>query len=108
MLRYFTSCSFSHPQELRSTSLKVAIILGLVFLLPVALACQEIERRYKITRYKRSAPGRHDRLVRRIYIFVKLSGISKFSDFLLSASCSKAMNKHYSEQDQSPTLSTVT
>ena len=88
MLRGFESYDFS-PQGIRSTSLKAAIILSLGFLLPVAMLCQEIERRYQISRYKRSMDrgvyAHPSRIVRKMYVFVKLSGLSDFSAFLLSS-----------------------
>ena len=88
MLRSFTSYDFS-PQGIRSASLKVAVVLSLGFLLPVAMLCQEVERRYQISRYKRSmdrgVSARPSRLVRKMYVFVKLSGLSDFSAFLLSS-----------------------
>ena len=74
---------------MRLSALKAAVVLSLGFLLPVALICQEIERQYKLNKYKssmdRTMVARTSRLVRKMYIFVKLSGLSDFSAFLLSS-----------------------
>lgn len=104
MLCHFTSYSFLHPQEPKSVCLKAAVVLGLGFLLPVALMCQEVERRYKTARYKNSVCSRPNRLIRRMYVFVKLSGLSDFSDFLLSTNCHRSAPNSCSKQGQSPPL----
>lgn len=69
--------------------LKAAVVLSLGFLLPVAMLCQEIERRYESSRYRgsmhRAACARPSRLIRKMYVFVKLSGLSDLSAFLLSS-----------------------
>lgn len=104
MFRCFTSYSLFHPHELRSTCLKVAVVLGLAFLLPVALMCQKVEREYKITRYKSSGRSHQRQFTRRMYVFIKLSGLSDFSDFLLSSSCHRGVHKIRYEQDRSTPL----
>lgn len=98
-LKSFTSCNF-FLQETRVVSLKIALVLSLGFLLPMAMLCQEIERRYQISRYKgsmdRGVSAHPSRLVRKMYVFVKLSGLSEFSAFLLSpAGCGKRHKASY-------------
>ena len=105
MLCHFTSYSFFHPQKPKSVCLKAAVVLGLGFFLPVALMCQGVERRYKTARYKNSVRSRPNLLIRRMYVFVKLSGLSEFSEFLLSANCRRPTPNSCSKQDQSAPLS---
>lgn len=107
MLRYFKSCSLFFHKEMRSTVLKVAVFLCLGFLLPIALVCEEIRRRYKINQNKSLLYSRSNRLLRRLYIFVKFSGLSEFSDFLLSAHCRGTILKVYDKQNQSTPLLNV-
>lgn len=76
-------------QGARLAALKAATLFSLGFFIPVALLCQGIERWYKADRFHRltcgDAPDRSGQLVHQVYVFVKLSGLSDFSAFLLSA-----------------------
>lgn len=68
--------------------LKAAILAGLVFLLPLALACRLVEHRYRSARQS-SGFGRHRRNVavlrlRRMRVYLHFSGLSDFAGFLLS------------------------
>lgn len=110
MLRSLMSHNF-FPQETRVASLKVAVVLSLGFLLPVAMLCQEIERRYQISRYKSSMDSGvsacPSRLVRKMYVFVKLSGLSEFSAFLISsAGCGKRHKASYVPEQPSSLMTT--
>lgn len=111
MLKMFTSCSFFQLQEIRLFALKAAVVLSLGFLLPVAILCQEVERRHKIIQRKsstdRGMAARSGRLVRKMYIFVKLSGLSDFSVFLLSSTGRGKMRKIRYAAEQSSRLMTT-
>ena len=78
----------ANPWGISSTVLKAAILAGLVFLLPLALVCRAVERRYRSAR--KSGRFGHDRRsaamlrLRKIRVFLHFSGISSFSAFLLS------------------------
>ena len=76
------------PWGISSVVLKAAILAGLVFLLPLALACRAVERRYRSAR-KSDRFGRDRRSaamlrLRKIRVFLHFSGMSSFSAFLLS------------------------
>lgn len=88
VLRVISRSNGSGHKALPALVLKVAILVGLVFLLPLAAACSAVERRYRADlRLGHSGP-RHrpsGRMVRQLRLFLQLSGLATFSAFLLSS-----------------------
>lgn len=90
MLSRFSSFAFFGQNKAASlTTLKLATLLSLGFLIPVAVACKWIESQHlsrKVQCQKRGEmASKCDWIFRQSYTFLKLSGLADFSSFLLSS-----------------------